>query len=189
MFNGGSSASAVNLTLPSAIPIVDFGLQPPPAAVAGQPVHYDLDFRNDGTGVAGPLTLSYLLSGTPTGASSPPGQLGPAQSSNGSIDFTAPVTLPTGPLDDQIRLTWQDRAGNLYGPTTQTSASCPIGACTSIASGEMPGFSDGTGANQPHMSMTLSTDVAQAMAGDTVHITAVLTNTGLQVEASPRSRR
>jgi RHS repeat-associated protein len=180
-FNGGSSANPVNLTLPTAIPIVDFGFQPPPAAVAGQPVHYDLDFRNDGTGVAGPLTLSYLLSGTPTGASSPPGQLGPAQSSNGSIDFTAPVNLPTGPLDDQIRLTWQDRAGNLYGPMTQTSASCPIGACTSIASGETLTFSDGTGGNQPHMSMTLSTDVAQAMAGDTVHVTAVLTNTGLQV--------
>jgi RHS repeat-associated protein len=179
--NGGSSTSPVNLTLPSAIPIVDFGFQPPPAAVAGQPVHYDLDFRNDGTGVAGPLTLSYLLSGTPTGASSPPGQLGPAQSSNGSIDFTAPVNLPTGPLDDQIRLTWHDRVGNLYGPTTQTAASCPIGACTSIASGETLTFSNGTGGNQPHMSMTLSTDVAQAMAGDTIHMTAVLTNTGLQV--------
>ena len=179
--NGGSSANPVNLTLPSAIPIVDFGFQPPPAAVAGQPVHYDLDFRNDGTSVAGPLTLTYLLSGTPTGASSPPAQLAPAQSSNGSIDFTAPVNLPAGALDDQILLSWEDRAGNLYGPMTQRSASCPIGACTSIASGETLTVPNGTGGNQPHLSMTLSTDVAQAMAGDTIHMTAVLTNTGLRV--------
>ncbi len=177
----GTAVGLTTLNLPNAVPIVDFGLQPPPAVSPGQPTHYDLAFRNDGTGVAGPISLSYLLSGASTGTTSPPSQLAPAQSANGAIDFTAPANIPSGPLDDQIVLTWQDRAGNLYGPLTQTSGSCPIGACAALASAQTLTFAAGYAANQPGMSVTASTDVNQAIPGDTIHVTAVVTNTGLQI--------
>jgi len=174
----GGASSSTNLTLSSSVPVVDFGLQPPPPIVSGASTHFDLQFRNDGTGPAGPISLAYAIASTPAGSTVAPPELVAGATGTGSVDFTAPAPSP---LNDELSLTWMDRDGNLYGPLTRTSESCPIGSCAAVIPAQVPSQEMTSSNFGRHLSVVASSNVPIAVPGDLVTFAATITNDGIEV--------
>ena len=161
-------------SVPRSIPAVAFGLVSPPSIVAGQPTHYDLLVRNDGSGTARELAVGHLLNGSPLGSSTVAPELAPAQTGTGSVDFTAPSS---GPLADTTTLVWSDRNGNSYGPVAQTSRYCGGGACPAPTMSETTSI----GVAQPELVTTLGWTPATVVPGDNVTYTGDVTYAGLSL--------
>jgi RHS repeat-associated protein len=166
-----SFTSAPNLVLPGAVPLLRTGVVNPPSIVAGQPVHYGLQFRNDGSGLASAISVAHVLGGNPLGTVDAPSQLAAAASTTGSVDFTAPGSPP---LADQVVVTWSDRNANVYGPLTYTPSSCPTETCASLGVAQSLGQLQA----ERQVTMTLAHAPGSVVPGDPVTFTSEVSNTG-----------
>ncbi len=109
------------LSLPSAVPVINVDLAGPADIFAGQMVQYQLALRNDGTGVAGPFTVTDSVDGQLLDTVvSGPATVAPTETANASVEFVAPSNRPGGPFPDQVAVTWKDPNQNIYGPLTKS---------------------------------------------------------------------
>lgn len=159
----GNAYGAVtqNVTTTEALPIVQITMSGPATAKAGDPIAYTVALTNTGHAPATHLGVTVTL---PDGSTTTPsaGDLAPGASAQLTVPFTIPAAQPSGPVTASAGLTWQDSAGNGYGP---------VSAQASTAVSAAPPSSKLSGATLTLVPNTAGPDVT----GTTQALTATLT--------------
>jgi YD repeat-containing protein len=161
------------LGIPWQFPIINLTKSGPAQGIAGLTLPYQVQVHNVGTSIAGPFTMIDTVDGNDVGAQVVlPPSVAAGATATATLNAPTPLGRPPGPITDAPVVTWKDRNGNLYGPTSDTSFT------TNLLAGNPQGYltlSGATGAPQflgspQTLTATALDGTAKPAAGVAVHL-------------------